>query len=412
MELSAFKLKGLYDGKGNFIEKPVLILKDGIFNEILDSSLYGKLETLNISDIVDFSDKYAMPGLIDCHTHLMLPGNGDTAEKILETKSIGEIALIAGYNASTALKNGVTTIRDCGCALGISFDIKNFIQSGYINGPDIILCGMPITSSCGHLNRMGGIADGGAEITKLIRKQRMNGIDFVKLIASSGASKGVKPGITFTQDELDTAVSEAHRLNMKVSVHATSVEAVKMAVSAGAERIEHGWWINTDGTEIIKDTELAEYIIQHDIMTCPTLPVMESSINYYAKQLEAGYSEDIKKSYDSLKSYNDTMLKAFCYQYSCGIAFAGGSDSGWRHMGFADGMKNSVCNMYKCGVTLKDIIKISTYNSAKYIGLEKTHGSIEYGKTADFLVMNSDPGKDIAAYSSIFQVYKRGKPVL
>ena len=96
---------------------------------------------------------------------------------------------------------------------------------------------MPITSSCGHLNRMGGIADGGAEITKLIRKQRMNGIDFVKLIASSGASKGIKPGITFTQDELDTAVSEAHRLNMKVSVHATSVEAVKMAVSAGAERI-------------------------------------------------------------------------------------------------------------------------------------------------------------------------------
>ena len=86
MELSAFKLKGLYDGKGNFIEKPVLILKDGIFNEILDSSLYGKLETLNISDIVDFSDKYAMPGLIDCHPHLMLPGNGDTAEKILETK--------------------------------------------------------------------------------------------------------------------------------------------------------------------------------------------------------------------------------------------------------------------------------------------------------------------------------------
>ena len=244
MAIRIVKAKGLYDGLGGFINNPIIVIENDVIKEVIDSSFYEKINCYDISEEIDYSSCYLMPGLIDCHTHLMLPGDGTTTEDMITTKSKGEITLVAGQNMEQALKHGVTALRDCGCAFGVSYDIKNFINSGYINGPDIVVCGMPMTSSCGHLSCMGGSADGSGEIIKLIRKQRMAGSDFVKIIASSGASKGVKPGITFTQNELNTAVEEAHRLNMKVSIHATSIEAVKMAIEAGAELIEHGWWMD------------------------------------------------------------------------------------------------------------------------------------------------------------------------
>lgn len=410
--MKAIKAKKLYNGLGEFTENPILIIEDNIIKDILNRSNYEKLKHYKISEEIDYSDSYLMPGLIDCHTHLMLPGDGTTTEEILSSKSRGEIALLAGLNAQKALKSGVTSIRDCGCALGVSYDVKNFILSGYTNGPDIVVCGMPMTSSCGHLSCMGGAADGSSEIVKLIRQQRMEGCDFVKLIASSGASKGVKPGLTFTQYELNTATEEAHRLNMKVSVHATSIEAVKMAVEAGADRIEHGWWMDIKGTKVFYDAELAKYLIENDIMTCSTLPVMKSTLKLYINQLKIDNNEEIRKQYDSLKSYNDVMLETFKYEYSLGIPMASGSDSGWRHMSFSDGMKDTITEMYDCGVNLNDIIKICTGNAARYIGMEDTLGSLEKGKKADFLVMKYDPGKTIDAYNNITQIYKRGLTIL
>ena len=81
--MKAIKAKKLYNGLGEFTENPILIIEDNIIKDILNRSNYEKLKHYKISEEIDYSDSYLMPGLIDCHTHLMLPGDGTTRGNIV-----------------------------------------------------------------------------------------------------------------------------------------------------------------------------------------------------------------------------------------------------------------------------------------------------------------------------------------
>lgn len=408
MAETAFAAKRIYDGTGEYMDDSVMIVKDGIIDNILPYREFKAEQQYKNTKVTETLDRYMMPGLIDAHVHMMLPGDGTAMEEILEQCTEAEIALIARENLRQAFKAGITAVRDCGCAKGISYSLKKHIKSGKWLGPDLVVCGMPLTSGCGHCGCMGGQADGTEEIVKMIRSQRMNGADFCKIMSTSGATRGVLPGITFTQEELDCAVSEAHRLGMPVSAHATSYEAVKMCIQAGVDRLEHGWWINLEGTETFMDSCLAEKIKEGGIMTCPTPAVMLSTLEFYSDCLKSGEDPSIRESYEGLKEYNDTMLSILKYQIGCGIEIAAGSDAGWRHLSFRDGMYETLRVLQECGMNEREIMRACTCTAAKYIGMESVLGTLQRGMQADFVVLNGDPYQSLEAYHKIDSVYKKG----
>ncbi|MFV0528117.1 MAG: amidohydrolase family protein [Lachnospiraceae bacterium] len=306
MMQSVIRARKLYVGDGTAIDFPLVVLQDGIIQEILQDPKGDVFAKFQAAEKYDISETYLIPGLIDVHVHVMLPGDGREMEKILSEYKEGEIALLAWQNAQEALAHGITTLRDCGCAYGIAMQLRDLLQKEAWNGPDIVASGAPITSSCGHCHPMGGSADGAQEIVRKIRQQRKAGIDFCKAMADGGATQGGKSGMTFSQEELEIVVEEAHRLHMLVSMHATSMEAVEAAVDAGVDRIEHGWWINASGSSWYTNENLYQKISRQNIMICPTPAIMESSLRYYKQILNHKENSAIREAYESLKKYNDT----------------------------------------------------------------------------------------------------------
>jgi len=122
----------------------------------------------NNTEIIDLTDYYLMPGLIDCHTHLsIIPGQGNQLEQMRLLASINILRSIP--NLYRDLKSGVTTMRIMGEEHYIDVDIKNAINEGLIQGPRLLVSGIQIVASNGH-----GLAltasDGEAEIRKLSRQ--------------------------------------------------------------------------------------------------------------------------------------------------------------------------------------------------------------------------------------------------
>ena len=180
MEMTILQVKKIYDGtrKGEIPEGVLVFDETGIL-EVLpgwENAPVSRYEQAGRSvAVIDARDVCLVPGLIDSHVHLMMPGDGMKGEEVVSTMSQGEIQLVAGRNAAQALFAGVTTLRDCGGIADVTFSLKSAIEKGLVAGPDLLVCGSPITSTGGHIHYMGGEADGEEEIRRLVRRQEKGG---------------------------------------------------------------------------------------------------------------------------------------------------------------------------------------------------------------------------------------------
>lgn len=399
-------VKRVYDGTmTGQMEDAVVIVENG---KILDVFPYGNekgKEKYSNVKIEDRTESYLVPGLIDAHVHLMMPGNGMKGEEVVSTMSQGEIQLVAGKNAAEALSMGVTTLRDCGGIADVTFSLKHAIEKGLIQGPDLLVCGSPVTSTGGHIHYMGGEADGTEEVRSLVRKQNKLGADFVKIVATGGGTRGVVvKGENLTVPEIRMAVEEAHRAHVKATAHVNSTEGIRSVLETEIDGIEHCYFAAFDGSVDYRP-ELSEQVVRRGIMVCQTLEVMQPKVNRLKAMTDRTEFEE--KEYKRLSLMQERLFEMHRFMLRDGVDFIAGTDAGWNECPFGrvwEGLKL----LSECGMDNRGLLHSATGKSADWLGISGRTGYVKAGLQADLLLVKKDPMEDIANLRLVEQVYKKG----
>lgn len=204
--------------------------------------------------VLDGGGRTLLPGLIDAHAHLIYSGARSLED--IDKTSVEAATINAVLNAGKVLRAGYTAVRDVGTIGNVAVAVREAIAAGKVPGPEVVASGSILCATGGlgdtlpphwrSAHGLGQIVDGPDEIRRAVRGQIRAGVDNVKLAAS-----GVEIGpyahtwmTTFSEEEIRVAVEEAHRWGRTVAVHAQSYDAVRFALRAGANTIEHG---NPDG---------------------------------------------------------------------------------------------------------------------------------------------------------------------
>lgn len=375
---------------------------DGLNNEVVKNS-YIKVENGKISEVqqgepvekegfevIDCTGKHILPGLIDCHVHLVWNGSADP-QSIIKNEENDRIALEAYKHALDTLKLGVTTVRDLGAPDRTVLHVRNVIDSGLLLGPTIIASGAPICMTGGHVYYLGYESDGPDEVRKNTRRVLKEGADLVKVMATGGIyTKGEEPGsVQLTIEELSAAKEEALKKNKKVSAHADGIEGIMNCLEVGIDTIEHGIYADRQALEIMKN---------QGTFLVPTMAVMRQLIS--SPDIPAYALEKAKQ----VVGPHFSMLQE---AVQIGVKIATGTDCG-SPLTPPRYYYDELAIMHEAGMSEMEVIKASTNVAAECLGIEDQRGSISPGKFADLLIVDSNPLNDLNSLRGDKLVMKNG----
>ncbi|PWW32276.1 imidazolonepropionase-like amidohydrolase [Cytobacillus oceanisediminis] len=375
---------------------------DGLNDEVLENA-YIKVENGKISgvqqgepgetegfEVIDCTGKHILPGLIDCHVHLVWNGSADP-QSVIKNEENDRIALEAYKHAFDTLKLGVTTVRDLGAPDRTVLHVRNVIDSGMLLGPTIIASGAPICMTGGHVYYLGYESDGPDEVRKNTRRVLKEGADLVKVMATGGIyTKGEEPGsVQLTIEELSAAKEEALKKNKKVSAHADGIEGIMNCLEVGIDTIEHGIYADRQALEIMKN---------QGTFLVPTMAVMRQLIS--SPDIPAYALEKAKQ----VVGPHFSMLQE---AVQIGVKIATGTDCG-SPLTPPRYYYDELAIMREAGMSEMEVIKASTNVAAECLGIEEQRGSISPGKFADLLIVDSNPLNDLNSLRGDKLVMKNG----
>jgi imidazolonepropionase-like amidohydrolase len=347
------------------------------------------------AQILDLGDVTLLPGLIDCHTHLMarLPDGANAYALNLLTKSEAYRALEGAANARATLAAGFTTVRDVENEGSAYADValRDAINNGLVQGPRMRVATRAI-AAVGQYEPFGispDLADfptgaqmvsGPEEARRAAREQIGHGADLIKVYAD-----WLYP--TLTVAEMQVIVEEAHKANRKVAAHATTAEGIRNAVLAGVDSIEHGHSADRADLELMK---------QKGVYLVPTLSGLDAHL--------ARKPEDFTSA--KAQAYLEGIRQVIAISRQIGVKIADGSDpaSAGRHGKNAEELQS----MTRRGLTTLEAIRAATISAADLLGWSDDVGAVEAGKFADLIAVQGDPLEDIALLQHIKFVMKGG----
>lgn len=353
--------------------------------------------------IVDLSHATVLPGLTDCHTHILLQGDvtaEDYDEQLLK-ESIPYRTIRATVAARTGLLNGFTAMRDLETegAMYADVDVKQAINRGVIEGPRMFVStrafsatGMyPLLGYAWELKMPEGVqvVDGADQITKAVREQVKYGADWIKFYADRRyymKDSKLHSWVNFTDEEMAAFVKEAHRLGHRVAAHAMGWEGIDASLRAGVDSIEHGYGL---------DEELMDRMVKQGAWWCPTIYV-----NIYVAEGRAAAGNPIYLTMRGLEE------KAFGIALNKGVKIAFGTDAG----GFAwtENEAKEFSYMVRYGMKPMAAIQSATMKAAELLDKSSDMGAIESGKYADIIAVAGDPLSDITELERVRFVMKGG----
>ena len=355
------------------------------------------------AQLIDLSTSFVMPGLMDMHVHLQGELGPDNKKELVEM-SDADVAMRSVHFANKTLLAGFTTVRDVGSQSEQMYALRNGVAKGWISGPRII-AGAGVTITGGHLDVDGmspdlltmktppTVCDGAIECRKKTRYAIKYGADLIKVASTGGVLSDTTTGTgqQMQDDELKAVVDTAHGLGRKVASHAHAAQGINAALRAGVDSIEHGSYTDDEGIKLFKET--GAYLV-------PTLLAGDTVVNL-ANNSDF-MSEAIKSK--AIKVGGD-MLNNFTKAYKAGVNIAFGTDSGVSKHGIN---AQEAVLMYQAGMTPADILKSATVNAADLIDMNHSLGTIEPGKFADIIALDTSPLSDISALLDVDFVMKEG----
>jgi imidazolonepropionase-like amidohydrolase len=373
-------------------------------NKIVDI-LAGYAKPSGTDKVIDLKNRTILPGLIDCHVH-MEHETSPTRYQETFTYNPADYAFQSVVFAERTLRAGFTTVRDLGGS-GVNISLRNAINKKLIRGPRIYTAGKSIATTGGHADPtngyrndlMGdpgpeaGVANGPDECRKAVRQRYKEGSDLIKITASGGVLSVAKSGENpqFTEEEIKAIVETARDYGFKIAAHCHGAEAMKRAIRAGVNSIEHGTFMDEDVMQLMK---------QHGTYFVPTITAGKSVADSAKKP---GYFPALVAP--KALAIGPKIQGTFAKAYKAGVKIAFGTDAGV----YAHG-KNwlELVFMTEAGMPAMEAIQSATVSAADLIGVADKIGSIEKGKLADIIAIDGDPIKDIQAMGRVTFVMKEG----
>lgn len=388
----------LIDGEGNFLKGKKVVIEGTKIKDITADP------TPPNAEVIDMKGYTILPGLVDAHLHL-----GWNGEPNIETKMLKELlpmtALKAYVNAKNDLLAGFTTVRSLGDRGYIDVALKKAVEDGVVDGPRMKVAGQAISMTGGHgdmwlapevtSSGFGTIADGIEEMRKAARYQLKMGADFIKLMATGGVmSEGDEPGSPqLTEEEMRTAIEEAHKAGKKTAAHAQGTEGIKNAIRAGIDSIEHGIFLDDEAIQMMKD---------RGVFMIPTLSAV-FNIKKHGK--EAGIPEYAVRKVEQIM---EAHLESFRKAYKAGVKIALGTDAATPFNKHGENAQELEL-MVNAGMDPLDAIMAATKGGAELLSMSDLIGCVEPGKEADIIAVKGNPIEDISLLKNVKFVMKAGK---
>lgn len=406
-DLKVIIAERLLDGTSNDVIQNAAVLMEGS-----TISWVGPEKDLRIPEGVAYETctypgKTILPGLVDVHTHMNLPGDGTIVEETAaETDEM--LLLRSVMNGRNHFEAGVTTARENGAKNQTAFALKNGIDQGFIPGPRMVVCGRPITISGGHCWFFGGEVDGVVGVRRAVRQLVKEGADYIKLMATGGGTRTSYSHLpAFTVEELRAVTDEAHSFGKFVAMHATATQGIINALDAGADMLVHSNFYDPDGTYRFAP-EVAERIARQEVWVNPTLHVGRSRVWRGDALEQAGLlTPEERKTLSATKADYERRRGGCEKLIEFGCKVVAGSDGGWGVYPLGE-FQWEIDALSEAGMPNRDCISVATAKAARSIGMDHLVGSIEVGKEADLIVVDGDPLQDIRALRNVVAVFKAG----
>jgi imidazolonepropionase-like amidohydrolase len=368
-------------------------------NKILYAGARAGLPGYAISASIDLPGLTLLPGLIEGHSHILLHPYNETAwnDQVLK-EAEAERVVRAVNHVRASLLAGVTTMRDLGSEGAGYADvaIRDAIERGIIPGPRLLVAGKALvaTGSYGPKGFHEGVdvplgaetADGHDALIRVVRGQIGRNIDFVKIYADYRWGPGGTAAATFTQDELNTIVEVTTSSGRPAVAHASTAEAMRRAILAGVETIEHG----DEAT-----AEVYELMARNDIALCPTLAAGDAISQY------GGWNKATEPDPPRIAAKKESFQAAL----AAGVRICFGGDVGVYPHG--DNVRELEM-MVEYGMPVADVLRAATSGNADIFHLEDRVGRLREGLLADIIAVAGDPLADVSVLRDVRFVMKDG----
>jgi imidazolonepropionase-like amidohydrolase len=366
-----------FDGRGQLVHNAAVVVEGTRITHVgpVPSNFGGRR--------IDLGDVTLLPGLIDVHSHIVWYLN---SKERLHTSDDGDSpavqALAWAANATTTLRSGVTTVQSPGSAEDA--DLRAALARGGLIGPRLL-------TSLGSLNER----NSPDELRSRIRDLKSRGADVIKLFASRSIRDG--GGATMTQEQLNAACDEGHKQGLRVLVHAHAADAVRAAVLAGCDQIEHGVFVTDD-----------------------VLRLMAERGTYFSPQCGLVFKNYLgnRRYFDGIGNYNAegfaAMERAIPLAVDAvrraartpGLKLVWGTDAIAGSHG--RNVEDLICRVNDAGQPASDALVSATSRAAESLGLQREIGALAPGLQADIIAVRGNPLSDITALQAVVFVMKGG----
>ncbi len=375
----------LIDGTGAGPGSADVVVEDGLIVDV-GTGLDG-------DEAVDCGGRWLLPGMIDCHTHVM--ASSINIMTVINTPFSLQFYL-AAQNLERTLMGGVTAVRDAG---GADLGVKTAVERGLVRGPRMKISVRVLSQTGGHADdwmvcggtipflfvphpgRPDSVCDGPEGVLRRVREVIRAGADVVKICTTGGVlSAHDNPQASqFLPEEVAVVVAEAHATKLPVMAHAQGTDGIKNALRAGVESIEHGIYL---------DDEAIDMMLAAGTFLVPTLVAPMGVLD-----APEGVAENsLRKAREVMEIHRESIRRAA----EAGVRIAMGTDSGVIPHGRN---LSELVQMTSVGMSPMAAIEASTRVAAECLGMGDRLGTVEPGKEADLIAMGADPLADATLFA-------------
>jgi imidazolonepropionase-like amidohydrolase len=371
----------------------------GVHGGRISELVQSRAPAPRLGTLLDVKGLFLLPGLIDCHVHLVMRGEDpDPAADAI--RSDEEIAAYAAEAAERTLLAGTTTVRDVGGWNYVEMSVREDIERGRRLGPRLVLAGRLLSMSTGSVEYYPGmyeVAAGPQDVARAAREQLDRGADMIKVMAT-GAMLSPETedaqAAQLTEQELRAAVEVAEGAGSHVAAHAHARDGVRNAVVAGVRSIEHGTFA---------DDSTLELMARRGVFLVPTFSAWTSTRNDAA--VMAAMPEHMKRRLSDAHEIHARMVRSAS---ELGVPIAMGTDAGTPGNHHGANSLECVAMVEEAGLSTGHSIRAATLDAARLLGRESELGSIESGKLADIIGVRGNPLEDVRALTDVAFVMKGG----
>lgn len=427
--------------KQKLVPNQTVVITNGLISKIQSS----KIKIPENLTVIDGTGKYLFPGLTDAHIHFFQNGGLYSRPDAIDLRKVMPYDKEIELSHQTMedklrryVQNGITNVIDVGSTNNFLKQRDTFINIDY--APSIYMTGPLLTTY--EPKAYEGLEDNEPFILTKTIEDGINGVknqlpfkpDFIKIwYIAKADGLGVEVSAKKNLPIIIAIIDEAHKNNLKVAVHAQERITAQLAIENGADFLVH-----SVDDEILKD-DFIQLLKKNKVILCPTLKVSNGYANTLGQKLKISTHElktadpfqlgsllDLKHLSDTtlVNKYkmqrnseegvattnkrNTVSMENLKRLSDAGVLIATGTDAGNIGTLHAASYLNELVAMQKSGMSNWQIIVASTINGAKILNKENEFGTIEVGKKANLILLNSNPVDSITNFSKIFRVINKG----